>query len=111
LSELLSDLDLHHPPCQDLLANRSFYTLATLAYNVLQALQLIDWPAEQTPRRIRTLIRHLLLVPVEMVRHARRLKACLYVPAGWVEWWRGLLRELLPSWRQLGELGAAGGSG
>ena len=108
LSELLSDLDLHHPPCQDLLANRSFYTLATLAYNVLQALQLIHLPAEQTPRRIRTLIRHLLLVPVELVRHARRRKACLYVPAGWVAWWRGLLNELLPAWRQLGALAPSG---
>lgn len=108
LSELLSDLDLHHPPCQDLLANRCFYTLATLAYNRLQALQLIYLPAEQTPRRIRTLIRHLLLVPVELVRHARRLKACLYVPAGWVAWWRGLLAELLPAWRQLGALAPSG---
>jgi len=111
LSELLSDLDLHHPPCQDLLANRSFYTLATLAYNVLAALQLLYLSAEQTPRRIRTLIRHLLLVPVEMVRHARRWKACLYVPAGWVAWWRGLLKELLPAWRQLGGVGVAGESG
>jgi hypothetical protein len=28
LSELLNDLDLHHPPCAKLNANRSFYTLA-----------------------------------------------------------------------------------
>ena len=27
LSELLSDLDLHHPPCANLNANRSFYTI------------------------------------------------------------------------------------
>jgi hypothetical protein len=108
LSELLSDLDLHHPPCADLLANRSFYTLAVLAYNVLQAMQLIYLPAEQTPRRVRTLIRHLLLVPVEMVRHARRRKACLYVPAGWVAWWRGLLAQLLPKWRQLGAVAGSG---
>lgn len=108
LSELLSDLDLHHPPCQDLMANRCFYALATLGYNVLQALQMIHLPAEQAARRIRTLIRHLLLVPVEMVRHARRLKACLYVPAGWVAWWRGLLGELLPRWRQLGQVGPSG---
>jgi len=82
--------------------------LARLAYNVVQALQLIYRLAKQTPRRIRTLIRHLLLMPVELVRHARRLKACLYVPAGWVAWWRGLLAELLPTWNQLGALGASG---
>lgn len=108
LSELLSDLDLHHPPCQNWMANRCLYALATLAYDLLQALQLIYLPAAQTPRRVRTLIGHLLLVPVEMVRHARRLKACLYVPAGWVAWWRGLLAELLAAWRQLGKVSASG---
>ena len=34
-SEVLSGLDLHHPPCQDLIANQAFYALAMLAYNVL----------------------------------------------------------------------------
>lgn len=38
-SDVLSDLDLHHPPCQDLQANRMFYALATLAYNALMALK------------------------------------------------------------------------
>jgi hypothetical protein len=102
LSELLSDLDLHHPPCKDLNANRSFYTLAGLAWNLLQALKLLHLPVEEAPKRMRTLLRHLLLIPVEVKRHARQLKACLYVPAGWVVWWRGFLEQLLPGCRVLG---------
>jgi len=36
-SKLLTDLDLHHPPCLSLAANQAFYTLAALAYNLLTA--------------------------------------------------------------------------
>jgi len=68
----------------------------TLVYNAYVALRLIHLPEGEQPRRIRTLMRHLLLIPVEIKRHARRLKAALYAPAGWVEWWRGLLDGLLP---------------
>lgn len=108
LSELLSDLDLHHPPCASLKANRSFYTLAVLAWNFLQALKLLHLPESEAPKRMRTLLRHLLLIPVEMKRHARGIKACLYAPAGWVAWWRGLLEELLPRCRVHGTPAASG---
>ena len=108
LSELLSDLDLHHPPCAKLNANRSFYTLAVLAWNLLQALKLLHLPQSEAPKRMRTLLRHLLLIPVELKRHARQLKACLYAPAGWVVWWRGLLADLLPRCRVLGGVSASG---
>lgn len=108
-SELLSDFDLHHPPCADLEANRLFYGLASWAYNVLQALKLIPLPESEQPKRVRTLIRHLRLLPVELKRHARRLKACLFVPAGWVAWWRGFLEQLLPQCRQLGRVVAGSG--
>ncbi len=107
LSELLSDMDLHHPPCKELKANRVFYAVATLAYNALMALKLIYLPEAEQPKRIKTLLRHLLLVPVELKRHARRLKACVFVPVGWVAWWRGFLAELLPQCRLLGSV--AGG--
>jgi hypothetical protein len=108
LSELLSDLDLHHPPCMNLNANRSFSTLAGLAWNLLQALKLLHLPAEEAPKRMRTLLRHLLLIPVELKRPARRLKACLYAPAGWGVWWRGVLEALLPRCRVGGGVGAGG---
>ncbi len=95
-SEVLSDLDLHHPPCQSLLANRVYYALASLTYNVLQALKLIWLPAHVQPQRVRTLIHQLLLVPVRLHRHARRLAACFYATEPWVQWWRRFLVEVLP---------------
>ena len=106
-SELLGDLDLPPPPCKDLNANRSFYTLAGLGWNRLQALKLLHLPETEAPKRMRTLLRHLRLMPVELKRHARQLKACLYAPAGWVAWWRGFLRELLPRCRVLSSVRAS----
>lgn len=108
LSELLSDLGLHHPPCKNLAANNCFYTLASLAYNALVALKLLYLPDEHQPKRVRTLIHQLLLIPVEIGRHARQIKASLYAPAVWVKWWREFLKELLPRWRQLGALADSG---
>jgi hypothetical protein len=91
-SQLLSDLDLHHPPCLALAANQAFYTLAALAYNVLTALKLAELPVEQHGWRVRTLIRHLLTLPAKLSRHARARVLRLYCPAGWLDWWR-LWRE------------------
>lgn len=107
-SELLSDFDLHRPPCQSLVANNAYYLLGSLAYNLLQALKVIYLPAEHQPKRIRTLLHHLLLIPVEIKRHARGLKAVFFAPAGWVAWWKGFLADLLPACRQLGAPAAAG---
>ena len=45
-SELLSDMDLHHPPCKSLSANNAYYLLGALAYNLLQAVKVIYLPAE-----------------------------------------------------------------
>lgn len=98
-SELLSDLDLHHPPCSSLAANRVYYALATLAYNILQALKLIWMPEEEHSYRIRTLIHRLLLIPVEIKRHARQVTACFYLPIHAVLWWRLFIDLLLPRCR------------
>ncbi len=95
-SELLSDLDLHHPPCASLSANRVYYALAMLAYNVLQALKLVWLPASEQSRRVRTLVHRLLLIPVRIQRHARQLAARFYVPVHGQAWWSTFLREMLP---------------
>lgn len=108
-SELLSDLDLHHPPCKSLEANNAYYLLGALAYNILQALKVIYLPVEHQPKRVRTLLHHLLLIPVEIKRHGRRMKAVFFAPAGWLEWWKGFLQALLPRCRQIGSLAGAGG--
>jgi len=87
-SQLLADLDLHHPPCLALVANQAFYTLAALASNVLTALKLTELPAEHHGWRVRSLIRHLLTLPAKLSRHARGVVLRLYCPAGHLNWWR-----------------------
>jgi len=101
-SEVLSDLDLHHPPCLSLIANRAYYALATLAYNILTALKVLDLDDDLQTWRVRTIIRHLLTVPATQITHAnrRRLRICL--PAGMLRWWRLFLERFVPR-RKRGE--------
>jgi len=87
-SQLLSDLDLHHPPCLQLNANRAYYTLASIAYNILTALKHIELPDEHQQWRVRSIIRHLLTLPAKLSRHARGLVLRIYAPAGQMNWWR-----------------------
>ena len=39
--DLLEDLSLHHPPCRELVRNRGFYAVATLAHTLARAVDLI----------------------------------------------------------------------
>jgi hypothetical protein len=87
-SEVLSGLDLHHPPCAELLANQIYYAVAALAYNVLTALKLLHLPEERQQCRIKTLIREVMILPGRFISHARRLVARIYVAPEWLEWWR-----------------------
>jgi hypothetical protein len=95
-SEVLSGLDLHHPPCQELIANQAFYAIATLAYNILLSLKVLDLPEEAQGWRIQTIIRHLLTVPVSVSRHARYEVARICIPAGWLRWWRLFVDQWVP---------------
>jgi hypothetical protein len=95
-SDLLSGLDLHHPPCKELLANQAYYALAILAHNILVTLKLLELPDEQQSWRVPTIIRHLLTVPVTVSTHARYVVARICVPAGWMRWWRLFLEQWLP---------------
>jgi len=101
-SEVLGDLDLHHPPCLSLTANRAFYAIATLAYNILTALKVLDLGDDQQGWRSRTLIRHLLTIPATVVSHANRRRLKLCVPAGRMRWWRLFLDRFVPR-RKRGE--------
>jgi hypothetical protein len=92
-SHLLSDLDLHHPPCEKLVANQMFYALGVLAYNLMIAFRVLDLPDDAQGWRPKTIIRNLLIVPVKVSTHARRRVATLCVPAGWMRWWRLFLQE------------------
>jgi len=95
-SDVLSGLDLHHPPCQDLIANQAFYALGMLAHNVLISLRVLDLPDEALSWRLTTIIRHLLTVPVTVSTHARYTVAHICVPSGWMRWWRLFLDQWLP---------------
>jgi hypothetical protein len=95
-SEVLTGLDLHHPPCKDLLANQAFYAIAMLAYNILTSLKVLDLPEDAQGWRIRTLIRYLLTVPVSVSTHARYAVARICIPAGWLRWWRLFVEQWVP---------------
>src|SRR6266568_1094522 len=95
-SEVLSGLDLHHPPCKDLIANQAFYAIAMLAYNVLLSLKVLDLPEDAQRWRIPTTIRYLLTVPVSVSTHARYEVARICIPAGWLRWWRLFVDQWVP---------------
>ena len=95
-SEVLTGLDLHHPPCLGLIANQAFYAIAMLAYNVLISLKVLDLPEEAQSWRIQTIIRHLLTVPVSVSRHARYEVAHICIPTGWLRWWRLFVDQWVP---------------
>jgi len=95
-SEVLTGLDLHHPPCKELIANQAFYAIAMLAYNVLISLKLLDLPDDAQAWRIHSLIRYLLTVPVTLSAHARYEVARICIPAGWLRWWRLFVQQWVP---------------
>lgn len=68
----LIDLDLHHPPCMKLEANRAFYTCGQLAQLLLIAVQYQLLPQSARRHGLRTLIRDLVRCAARLVRHGRR---------------------------------------
>jgi hypothetical protein len=48
-SEVLTGLDLHRPPCHSLRANRAYYLIAALAYNLIIAVRLLDLATNNKP--------------------------------------------------------------
>jgi hypothetical protein len=86
--DVLRGLDLHHPPCESLTANRMFYALGALAYNLMKAVQLLCLPDECQSWTVATLLRQLVRLPATLVRHARRLVARVEVAVSWLDWWQ-----------------------
>ena len=68
----LRDLDLHHPPCRGLLANRLFYACGQLAQMLLRAVQLHLLPKSARRHGLRPLIRHFIRTVAQLVRAAGR---------------------------------------
>ena len=86
--EVLRGLDLHHPPCESLVANRMFYAIAALAYNLMKAVQLLCLPDECQSWTVPTLLKQMVRLPAVLVQHARRLIARVEVAVNWLDWWR-----------------------
>ena len=86
--EVLRGLDLHHPPCESLTANRMFYAIGALAYNLMKAVQLLCLPDECQSWTVPTLLRRMVRLPATLVRHARRLVARVEVAVSWLSWWQ-----------------------
>jgi hypothetical protein len=95
-SELLGDLDLHHPPCQSLGANQMFYTLGMLAYNLIRGVGVMRLGQEYRTMRVRSVIRYVISVPVKISRHARRTKVQLFCRISWLRWWREYFARRFP---------------
>ena len=74
-------------------------------WNRMQALKGWPPPEEESPKRMRRLIRQWLLSPVEWKRHAQQRNARVHALASWVALRRGLLSKLLPRCRELRGVG------
>jgi hypothetical protein len=86
--EVLRGLDLHHPPCAELNANRMFYALAALACNLMVAVKRLCLPEECQGWQVKTLLRQVVRLPAALVTHARRWVVRGEVPAAWLVWWK-----------------------
>ncbi|MDR2849947.1 MAG: transposase [Verrucomicrobiota bacterium] len=99
-----SELGLHHPPCKALAANQMFYTLASIAWNALMAIKILEMPDSAQSWRMESIIQNLLQVPAAQAKHANQTILKLGVPPS-VErraWWEATLRKLVAK-RKRGE--------
>lgn len=82
----LIDLDLHHPPCQKLDANRAFYTCGQIAQILLLAAQYQLLPHQARRHGLRTLIRDLVRTAARLVRHGRTVTLKFAKSAARLDW-------------------------
>lgn len=92
--DALSDLGLHHPPCQEIVRNAGFYAVASLAHTLGVGVDLLgsanaergsdtrkDGAKRKRPRparmRLWRLCRRLFTLPAQVVRHSRVLRVTL----------------------------------
>ena len=106
--EVLRGLDLHHPPCQKLNANRMFYAIAALAYNLIKAVQLLCLPEDCQTWTVPTLLKQMVRLPATLVKHARQLVARVEVAASWLRWWSNWQERWWKASAALASTGAGG---
>jgi len=110
-SEVLSGMDLHHPPCSALRANEIYYLIAALAYNLMAAVRVLDLNDDCQGWRVRTLMKKLVFLPGRLTRKARQWVAKVLVPGGWLTWWQRWQQQAWPQEHRVGRprLSAASG--
>ena len=96
-SEVLTGLDLHRPPCHSLTANRAYYQIAALAYNLIIAVRLLDLGDEQQAWRLRTMMKKLIFMPGRLARRARQMILKIQVPGAWLTWWQRWQQRAWPT--------------
>ncbi len=106
--DLLTDLCGHNPPCRELVRNRGYYALLSIAFNLARGVDQIAGLEERRKLRrerarvslrfrINTLRRHLFALPGLIRVHSRKLEIRL-IGGGrthleWFErWWQALAR-------------------
>lgn len=87
---LLSDLSLHHPPCQQWQRNAGFYAIALLAGLAGVAIEVLTGAPSRTRTRLATLRRWLFAVPARITCSGRQATAHIL---GLSECWRSWLGE------------------
>ena len=95
-SEVLSGLDLHRPPCSNLLANQVYYLIAALAYNLMIAIKLLDLPDDCQSWRIKTLMKKMVMLPGRLSKRSRQWVARVMVPGAWLCWWQRWQERMEP---------------
>ena len=87
---LLTDLRLHHPPCQEWRRNAGFYAIAFLAGLACVAIDALTSKPSRRRLRIATLRRWLFAVPARVACHGRQAHATIL---GLSEKWRSQIEE------------------
>ncbi|MCC5877786.1 MAG: transposase [Candidatus Sumerlaeia bacterium] len=82
---LLADLGLHHPPCQEWIRNAGFYAIGLLGGLIGMTCDVLTSKPSKARRRLATLRRWLLAVPARVTCHGRTAVATVL---GLSDWWR-----------------------
>ena len=81
--DLLIHLNLHHPRKQSLLANRLYYQIAMLVYNLIKSIQYLHIKGDDFFLSIRSFILKYIFIPGKLITHAGKLILKLpYYPHG-----------------------------
>lgn len=96
--EVLSGLDLHHPPCSALQANQVYYLIAALAYNLMVAIKVLDLKDDCQGWQLKTLMKKLVFLPGRLSHRSRQWVARVLVPGAWLSWWQRWVEQVWPQY-------------